>query len=146
MAQMRTSVEVRNQVLELNRQEVGIKKIAKALRISKNTVRKILRDAADDKSKAKEVPSWARSVNWESVHESVGRGVPVNILHREHVDAKEVSYLRFWRYYKSLHPASVPVSMVLNHNPRLRLCVSLSFAIGLFEFCDTIFDSALSFF
>ena len=117
MDQMRTSVEVRNQVLELNRQEVGIKKIAKALRISKNTVRKILRDSVDEKANRKEVPFWARSVNWTSVHESVGRGVPVNILHRENVDAKEVSYLKFWRYYKSLHPESGPVSMVLNHNP-----------------------------
>jgi hypothetical protein len=114
---MRTSVEVRNQVLELNRQEVGIKKIAKALRISKNTVRKILRDSVDEKANRKEVPFWARSVNWTSVHESVGRGVPVNILHRENVDTKDISYLKFWRYYKSLHPVSVPVSMVLNHNP-----------------------------
>ena len=76
-----------------------------------------MRDSVDEKANRKEVPFWARSVNWTSVHESVGRGVPVNILHRENVDAKEVSYLKFWRYYKSLHPESVPVSMVLNHNP-----------------------------
>lgn len=133
MAQMRTSVEVRNQVLELNRQEVGIKKIAKSLRISKNTVRKILRESVDEKLNGKAAPAWAKSVNWAGVHESVGRGVPVNILHRENVDAKEISYLKFWRYYKSLHPVSVPVSMVLNHKPGERIFFDFTDGINIVD-------------
>ncbi|MFN7825165.1 MAG: helix-turn-helix domain-containing protein [Pseudobdellovibrionaceae bacterium] len=100
---MRTSVEVRNQVLELNRQEVGIKKISKALGISKNTVRKILRDSGDEKFNTKEVPSWAKSVNWTSVHESVGRGVPVNILHRENVDT-----VRWWFLFLVKQETEIP--------------------------------------
>jgi len=110
-------VEVRNQVLEMNRREVGIKKIAIALRISKNTVRKILRQSVEEKTSEAPVPDWASSVNWEQVRESVGRGVPVNILHRENVDSKAVSYIKFWRYYRLKNPASKSVTMVLSHKP-----------------------------
>ncbi len=117
MPRMRTSVEVRNQVLEMSRREVGIKKIAIALRISKNTVRKILRQTEEEKIARTALPMWAAAVNWEIVRESVGRGVPVNILHRENVDPKEVSYIKFWRYYKLKNPSSKPVTMVLHHKP-----------------------------
>lgn len=117
MPRMRTSVEMRNQVLEMNGRSVGIKKIAQALRISKNTVRKILRQSDESKLVEKIVPAWATGVNWESIRESVGRGVPVNILHRENVDPKDVSYIKFWRYYKLQNPSSKPVTMVLNHKP-----------------------------
>ena len=133
MAKMRTSVEMRNQVLELNRQEVGIKRIAQALRISKNTVRKILRESIDLKLEEKISPLWTASVNWQSVHESVGRGVPVNILHRETVEPKEISYLKFWRHYKSLHPRSVPVSMVLSHNPGERTFFDFTDGINIID-------------
>jgi hypothetical protein len=108
-------VEVRNQVLELNRQEVGIKKIAKALRISKNTVRKILRDAADDKSKPKDAPSWAKSVSWESVHESVGRRLcqetvsalflPMNFMFEEVLAARASG--KYLSYVKKLTQSKV---------------------------------------
>lgn len=117
MPRMRTSVEVRNQVLEMSRREVGIKKIAIALRISKNTVRKILRQSDEEKTNKAAVPMWAAAVNWETVRESVGRGVPVNILHRENVEPKEVSYIKFWRYYKLKNPSSKSVTMVLHHKP-----------------------------
>lgn len=55
MPRMRTSVEMRNQVLEMSRREVGIKKIAIALGISKNTVRKILRQSDEEKTDKVEV-------------------------------------------------------------------------------------------
>jgi hypothetical protein len=110
-------VEVRNQVLEMSGREVGIKRIAIALRISKNTVRKILRQSKEEKSTKTSEPVWATAVNWTAVRESVGRGVPVNILHRENVDPNEVNYIKFWRYYKSKNPTSKLVTMVLNHKP-----------------------------
>jgi len=115
MPRMRTSVEVRNQVLEMSHREVGIKKIALALRISKNTVRKIIRQSADEKVAKAAVPGWAAAVNWEKVRESVGRGVPVNILHRETVNSQEITYIKFWRYYKLKNPSSKSVTMILNH-------------------------------
>ncbi|HPI40982.1 MAG TPA: IS21 family transposase [Pseudobdellovibrionaceae bacterium] len=129
MPGMRTSVEMRNQVLEMNRQGVGIKRIAVALRISKNTVRKILRQSDEEKVAPTNVPPWALTVNWDRVRESVGLGVPVNILHRENVDPKEVSYIKFWRYYKSKNPSSKSVTMVLNHKPGER---------AFFDFTDGI--------
>lgn len=120
MPRMRTSVEVRNQVLEMSRREIGIKRIALALRISKNTVRKILRQSDEQKLGQPPAPMWALAVNWEKVRDSVARGVPVNVLHRENVDPQEVSYIKFWRYYKSRNPSSKSVTMVLNHKPAER--------------------------
>lgn len=43
MAKMRTSVEIRNQVLELKKQGKGKKAIARTLKIARNTVKKILK-------------------------------------------------------------------------------------------------------
>ena len=133
MPRMRTSVEVRNQVLELSRREVGIKKIAIALKISKNTVRKILRQSDEEQIATEKVPPWANAVNWESVRESVGRGVPVNILHRETVDPKEVTYIKFWRYFKLKNPSSKIVTMVLNHKPGERTFFDFSDGINIVD-------------
>ena len=86
----------------MNQRGVGIKEIAIALRVSKNKVRKILRKSDEEKVAKTSVPPWALAVNWDRVRESVGLGVPVNILHRENVDPKEVSYIKFWRDQKNL--------------------------------------------
>jgi len=49
MAQRRTSVAMKEQVLSLNKQVAGKRAIAKALGLSKNTVKKILSEFASGK-------------------------------------------------------------------------------------------------
>jgi transposase len=119
MAKMRTSVEIRNQVLELRKQGKGKKAIARTLKIARNTVKKILEDA--ETSTIPEIPIWAEKIDWEKIHLQVGRGIHLNILHQENTDTKEVGYLKFWRHYRSRHPENKKITMVLHHKPGERI-------------------------
>ena len=89
MAKMRTSVEIRNQVLELKKQGKGKKAIARTLKIARNTVKKILEES-ESPIPASEVPLWATNIDWAKVHLQVGRGIHLNILHQENCDPKDV--------------------------------------------------------
>lgn len=128
MAKMRISVEIRNQVLELYKQGKGKKAITRALKISRNTVKKIL--AEFESPIDVETQTWAQNIDWESIRLQSGRGVQFNILHRENVDPNEVSYLKFWRHYKSIYPSSKKISIVLNHKPGEKI---------FFDFTDGLF-------
>lgn len=119
MAKMRTSVEIRNQVLELKKQGKGKKAIARTLKIARNTVKKILEDVGS--STVATIPTWAEKIDWEKIHLQVGRGIHLNILHQENTDTKEVGYLKFWRHYRSLHPENKKITMVLHHKPGERI-------------------------
>lgn len=128
MAKMRTSVEIRNQVLELRKQGKGKKAIARTLKIARNTVKKILENT--ESSAAPEIPTWAQTIDWEKIHLQVGRGIHLNILHQENTDTNEVGYLKFWRHYRSLHPENKKITMVLHHKPGER--TYFDFTDGLF--------------
>jgi hypothetical protein len=86
------------------------------LKIARNTVKKILEDS-ESPPVILDAPAWAQSIDWEKVHLQVGRGVHFNILHQENCDQKEVSYLKFWRYYRSRYPENKKITMVLHHKP-----------------------------
>ncbi len=116
MAKMRTSVEIRNQVLELTKQGKGKKAIARTLKIARNTVKKILEES-ESPTATSDAPAWAQKINWDNVRLQVGRGIHFNILHQENTDPTEVSYLKFWRYYRSQFPENKKVTMVLHHKP-----------------------------
>ncbi len=116
MAKMRTSVEIRNQVLELKKQGKGKKTIARTLRIARNTVKKILEES-ETTTMTPDAPIWAQKIDWEKIHLQVGRGIHLNILHAENTDPNDVSYMKFWRYYRSLHPENKKLTMVLHHKP-----------------------------
>lgn len=100
MAKMRTSVEIRNQVLELKKQGKGKKAIARTLKIARNTVKKILEDA--ESSTAPTIPTWAEKIDWEKIHLQVGRGIHLNILHQENTDTKLADDFRLIRFSKPI--------------------------------------------
>jgi transposase len=93
-----------------------IRRIAKALKLSRNTVRAILREpetASDDETP---VPSWAAAVDWEKVKCEYHRGVTLKVLHQE--SAPGVTYKVFWHYFRSLVPTAVDtVTIRLEHKP-----------------------------
>ena len=90
MAKMRTSVEIRNQVLELKKQGKGKKAIARTLKIARNTVKKILEESESPMATS-DAPEWAKKINWDNIRLQVGRGIHFNILHQENTDPKEIS-------------------------------------------------------
>ncbi len=128
MAKMRINVENQKQVLEMHKNGVGIKQIVRSLKLSRNSVPKILRGCNDAPS-TPNLPDWAGTVDWQKIVLAAGRGVPLNVLHEENFNPSVVPYLRFWRYFRTLKPTNEVVSMVLHHKPGEKI---------FFDFCDGI--------
>jgi transposase len=92
-----------------------IRSIAKALKLSRNTVRAILREAPGT-GDAKPVPWWAVAVDWEKVKREYHRGVTLKVLHQE--SAPDITYKVFWHYFRGLVPTALDVITVrLEHKP-----------------------------
>ncbi len=105
---------MKDQVLHLHHQGFTIRRISKSLKISRNTVRGILRSDGETKEEPK-IPDWARSVNWETVRQEHSRGVTLKVLHQEL--AAGISYKIFWHHFRGLVPATKSVTIRLEHKP-----------------------------
>lgn len=116
MARPKVSRSMHDQVIHLFQKEgFKIRRIAKALGISRNTVRAILREVPGGDAES-ERPPWAQAVSWEKVREEYHRGVTLKVLQAE--SAPEVTYKVFWHYFRSLVPApSESVTVRLSHKP-----------------------------
>lgn len=113
MSRPRVSRSMEDQVHHLFERGTKIRRIAKTLGLSRNTVRAILRQRPESKS---EPPNWARGVNWEKVKREYHRGVTLKVLHKE--STREVTYKVFWKYFRRLVPQSTEaVTMRLEHKP-----------------------------
>jgi transposase len=92
-----------------------IRRIARALRISRNTVRAILREGPETGA-VRVVPDWAKAVDWEKIKREYHCGVTLTVLHRE--SAPETTYKVFWHYFRGLVPAATEaVTIRLEHKP-----------------------------
>lgn len=90
MARPKVSRAMEEQVLKLfNEQGLKIRRIAKALNISRNTVRAILREQGRSQA-SPQVPVWARPVDWEKVKREYHSGVTLKVL--AHETAPEAGY------------------------------------------------------
>lgn len=116
MARPKVSRAMEEQVLKLfNEQGLKIRRIAKALKISRNTVRAILRERGRPEQ-APPMPIWAKPVDWEKVKREYHGGVTLKVLAQE--SAPEVTYKVFWHYFRGLVPAATEsVTIRLEHKP-----------------------------
>lgn len=115
MAVTRTSILMQKQILELHAQGKTARKIAKLLKISRNTVRAVL-DRGEAVDPGNTFAEWSKQIDWNKVHLEVSRGVQINILAREHA-AGIISYVQFWREYRRRYPQVPSVTMRLTHKP-----------------------------
>lgn len=91
-----------------------IRRIAKTLKLSRNTVRAILRERSAETETP--VPDWAMVVDWEKVKKEYHRGCTIKILHKE--CTSQVTYKVFWNYFRGLVPAPTDsVTVRLDHKP-----------------------------
>jgi transposase len=91
-----------------------IRRIAKALKLSRNTVRAILREVPGPTIEP--VPVWAGPVDWEKVKREYHRGVTLKVLHQENTSG--VTYKVFWHYFRTLVPKPTEaVTIRLEHKP-----------------------------
>lgn len=98
MARDRKSASMQKQIQILLSQGLSIRKVAHALGISRQTVRKFGAEPNADSEVQPAVhlaPTWDSSINWPTVGEEIARGTTINQLHREL--APEVSYTRLRR-------------------------------------------------
>lgn len=115
MTTLRTSREMQDQVRLLFSKDYKIRRIAKMLGISRNTVRAILRD--DLPGVAATPTDWRERVDWNKIFdEHARRSTPIKTLWAETVAPDDVTYMVFWHEFnrrKQKSPTSV--TMRLEH-------------------------------
>lgn len=136
MTGLRKSRAMQDQILELRAKGYGIRAIARALKIHRDTVRAYLPEGdihqkTCDESGPPEnqlrVPPWQNAVDWRGVRKEHGRGVSLKVLWQE--VCSEVDYLRFWRAFRRQCPAAPEPVLRLQHKPGERAQI---------DYCDGI--------
>jgi len=126
MAKERTSVRMQAQIKLMSVQGYSIRAIARTLKISRKTVRRILGMAVAEGS---EPAPWIGAVDWEYVRQEVyGKGTTVKQIQCE--VAPEIGYVKFWRAFREkLGGQASPdqVTMRLDHKPAEKTQI---------DFCD----------
>lgn len=139
MSRKGISCAMRTQILEMHAKQVSIRKICKALGLSRNTVRNALREegvgeasikvAAPDATRSR---PWLLRLNVEEIIEKKRRGRPYNILYEEY--GPPVSYSAFRRAIKELVPASEKaVTMRLEHVAGEKTFVDYADGIAIYD-------------
>lgn len=129
MTRLRTSLDTQKQILELHSQGRGIRSIAKILRKSRKTVRKIIKQ--DEAVTDIYQPPWAKEIDWAYVQKEVARGVTLKQLFKEYnLTTSEASFRRHWQRYSKLFVSAEQVTMRLDHKPGEKM---------FFDFCDGLY-------
>lgn len=115
MTVIKVSILMQKQILELHSKGFTARRIAKSLKVGRNTIRRIL-ERGSVATPGASVPDWAKLVDWEKVRLEASRGVQMNILAREHAEG-QISYVQFWREYNKKFPSHPTVTMKLIHKP-----------------------------
>ena len=111
----KVSVAMQKQILELHARGLTARKIAKTLKVGRNTIRRVL-SCGELTAPGPLPPAWARNIDWEKIRLEVSRGVQMNILAREHA-AGTISYVQFCRQFHKQYPQVPTVTMRLDHKP-----------------------------
>lgn len=128
MAKERTSVRMREQIKIMSAQGISIRKIAKALGMSRKTVRRVM-GVTDPPKESPGAGAEARPIDWGHVRREVGKGCTIKQIHRE--AAPEVSYLAFWRAFRDQVPVSPEVTIRLHHKPGEKTQIDFCDGIGI---------------
>lgn len=130
MARDRKSANMQKQIQVLLSQGLSIRKVAHALGVSRQTVRKFGAEPNTESEAQPAVhlaPTWDSAINWPAVGEEVARGVTVKQLHQEL--APEVSYTRFRRRLLAKVPKQAAATIRLEHKPAEQVQV---------DYCDGV--------
>ena len=129
MVKGRTSIRMQEQIKILRAQGLSIRKIAQALGMCRQTVRKYLESAP----KVQEVvviteDQRLAGIDWEYVSQEISsKGCSIKQLHREL--GGEVSYVDFWRAFRAQVPSTKEVVIRQQHKPGEKVHI---------DFCDGI--------
>jgi hypothetical protein len=131
MAEWRTSRDMIEQVLQMYSEGRKIRAIERCTNLSRNTVRKIIREhesKLEKKTTDQQVKSddWRDGMNWELIQSEASSGVTIKVLHQEHAPAG-VNYKKFWDGFWNRCELPPEITMRLIHKPGEKT---------FFDFCD----------
>lgn len=129
MTSVKVSVPMQKQILELHAKGFAARKIAKTLKVGRNTIKRILARGNVVAMGAAE-PEWSKAIDWEKVRAAVSRGVQLNILAKEYAGDK-VSYSQFRRQFHRKFPSVPTITMRLTHPPGDRCFFDYSHGISI---------------
>jgi transposase len=131
MARDRKTPRMQQQIKLLLSQGHSVRKVALALGVSRQTVRKYrLAQGVPDGDAVPPppiTPHWDAAIDWEAVGKQVSGGTTVKQLHQEL--APEVSYTRFRRRLVAKSPKRIPTTIRLQHQPAEQVYI---------DYCDGI--------
>lgn len=131
MARDRISSRMKSQIRSLLKDGHSIRKVAQALGISRQSVRKYMLEGVQAAAPPQRAPEWHEQLNWTGVVEAFGKGVTAKQLHAEH--APEQSYWTFWRQLRKRAEAKPAVALRLAHQPAERVEVDYADGIALID-------------
>lgn len=136
MAKGRISVAMQKQIQELCAQGVSIRRISRALNVSRQTVRRFMRMEVTARvaqpiasSEKGALLPWYETLDWEHLGKLSKQGVTVKQLHKEHADA--IGYDAFWRMFRKRTIAEKAVCLRIEHIPGERVEVDYTDGIGI---------------
>lgn len=130
MARDRKSARMQDQIKTLLSQGLSIRKVALALDVSRQTVRKysekdVIEGGSAEPMLASETSDWDGAIDWGEVAKAAAAGTTVKQLHAEY--APEVAYNRFRRRLRTKASVAPAVTLRLEHKPGERTQV---------DYCD----------
>jgi transposase len=115
MAKERTSIRMQEQIKKMWGEKIPIRKIARALKVSRKTVRKVLGISTPTSGEKTENQKASSAINWEYIRQEVGKGCTIKQIHKE--TAPQISYVEFWREFRRHTPSTPEVTIKLHHKP-----------------------------
>ena len=113
MAAVRVSIPMQKQIFELHAQGLTARKIAKTLKVGRNTIKRVL-ERGELVAPGSAPPSWAQLIDWDKVRLEASRGAQMNVLAREYA-GDTIGYVQFWRQFYQRYPEVPTVTMRLEH-------------------------------
>jgi transposase len=119
MARDRKTARMQEQIRLLLSQGLSIRKVALALGVSRQTVRKFgvhpPSAIVAPEQAAAAASEWDAAIDWEAAGNEVAKGTTIKQLHQEL--APEVTYTRFRRRLLAKAPRPIPATLRLEHKP-----------------------------
>ncbi|MBF0313620.1 MAG: IS21 family transposase [Oligoflexia bacterium] len=136
MAGKKLAMQKQLEILRLKTQfKLTDRTIARALKCSRNTVKKVLEQQSNSQSitstESVAIPEWIKSLGWNDLYKEYTRGTPLQVLWEENYSVGKipVQYPGFWKQFTRRFPSLPDPTMVKRHLPGERVEI---------DYCDGI--------
>ena len=110
-------LKMKAEIRRMSERGLNISQIARALGLSRSTVRKYLKNGLEETGVKSITPysaPWAADVDWDHVFSEMSRGVQLAHYFEQNCTDIETNYVSFWREFKRRFP-SLPIDLHRHH-------------------------------